>query len=357
VVRFLVIILFVLLLSGCTGATLNTTPSPEITNPPAPTPAPIEIKLDNTVWELHELFADGVTSDRELLKKAGALTTFWFHSNGDFTGVYDNEYITGTWSLSGEEMFLTVAGETQTLYVLPDGNSFKWIEDDVGTMLFVRNDSISFNPPAGENTAPPVSNINWEDSFLRGSWAASSATWLYHFGKSEIVVFLPDGTVLSTEDEYFVDGEYGKICRWYIIDDNTIIITDELETNQFIFTVTLSSDVLTITDSTGDSSQYIRQSNDSPFGMWALDDYYRWIYYFGLSETVRFNVYGNVWASEPDIWAHWWFPPDRDNDNIFAVRNIETGREWFFTYNIFENGKYMVITDADGDWIQLERIG
>jgi len=219
---------------------------------------------------------------------------------------------------------------------------------------FMRNDWISFNPPTSQ-PAPPVLNQDYENHFLRGTWEVFDSRWLYHFGSSEQIVFFSSGDVWSSEDEDFVDGENGKFGNWYIIDNNNILVVNNLGM-EYSFSVTISNDIMTITDSANDSSSYVRLSNDSPYGTWTLVDYNSWIYFFGLSETITFIMYGNMYASEPGTWAYWWFDPE-GLYNTIGVWDEAEAEAWYFSYYTYENGKYLVITDEDGDWLLFERTG
>jgi len=348
------VILLIMFLPGGNNSNVNASPSPGtgINNSPPPSlppPPPVSV-LNNTTWELSSVFAEGITLDRDYLNSVGLFITFWFHEDGNFTGVYDSEYGYGTWSLSGDEIFVIIDGERQTLLLQPEGNTFLWVEGDVGVMTFTRNDYISFNPPGGGGTvvAPPP-DFSRDNHFVKGSWLMIRGdNSIYNtFQSHPFITFFSNGDLFASRQAYGTDGEWGT---WDVLGENEIVMTDNRGTSM-TFTVASSLDTLSITDSSGNKSDYERESADHPYGNWILVDYNEWIWIFGLSENIAFYLDGYVYASEPGEWLNWWF--DIGYFDIIGVLNPYTGEQEYFRYEVRDG--YLTITDSAGDWLRLER--
>jgi len=349
------IVLLVIFLPGGNNARISNTPTPgrtdTMTQSPTPTPTPtppLAVGLGDTTWDLHEVYADGVTLNKDYLNSVGLFITFWFHANGDFTGMYDDEYGYGSWVISGDEITVNVDGERQILFLQPDGNSFIWIEGEVGTMTFVRNDYVSFMPPGGGIIqTTPTAPISQDYHFAKGFWYIQRADSYQHFiAANPYLIFFGNSDLYASPGYHSTDGDW---ATWYIVNENEIIITDYWGTSE-TFTISISSDILTIIDSAGGKSEYERISHDHPYGNWVFHSG-DWIWIFGLSDSVYFNVDGYAYASESGNNLSWWFDPDYDG--VIGILDTSSYEQRYFTFRT-EDG-YLTIWDEDGDWIRLER--
>jgi len=355
------IVLLILFLPGGNNSRISSTPTPGRTDGATPTPTPtptppLTVGLGNTTWDLNEVYADGITLNKDYLNSIGLFITFWFHEGGDFTGMYDDEYGYGSWVISGNEITVTIDGERQILFLQPDGNSFTWVEGEVGTMTFVRNDYVSFMPPSeGTIQTPPGVSISHDYHYAKGDWWGWSInTYLHFFHAYTSVTFFGNGEVYAAYSSFSYDGEWGS---WEIINDNEVIITNERGVSEtFTFTASIDSyygeplEILTITDAAGNSISYARNTYDHPFGNWILESG-DWIWLFGLSDNISFYLDGSVYASDSDHILSWWFDPE--NYNVIGVLDTFSYEQRYFSFRT--EGGYLTIWDEDGDWIRLER--
>lgn len=173
-----------------------------------------------------------------------------------------------------------------------------------------------------------------ESDPLVGEWENISGDWIYYFGDTEIM-FRSNGTVI---------GEEGP-GTWTVLSGGRLRI-DYYWDDVDYFTFSVQNNILTITDSDGDSGRWRKVSsttspdiqNDDPLiGQWEniSGD---WIYYFGDSEII-FRANGTVIGEEgTGTWT------------VFSGSRLRVdyyGDVEYFTFSVRNN--ILNITDDDGD--------
>jgi len=338
---------------GTPGITVSPPPTfPDIVDPP-PTIAPDASILHNTAWELDKVRAEGLTLDRQYLESVGLNIIFWFLPDGTVEGLSDSDLGYGTWRLSGNDLTMTIDGDTINAQL--DGNTFIWYDVDAGEMTFLRNDDMSyyaFNPPSYWYDPNPGEDDPYalEDHFLKGMWWFADGFWLYHFGSSAKIIFLGNGSVYSEEDDKWATWSVVEVAAGRNDGKDRIQVITEWGSDYYFLVNVDEYNRLTIEDHDGDRTYYDRGAYDSPVGEWTFYDSNNSIYFYGTSNYISFDVYGNTYGSEYDYWGYWWMEDyftmlvqDRYNDYIH--------RFWFGTY-----GDFLTIFDEDNDFVTFQRV-
>ena len=164
---------------------------------------------------------------------------------------------------------------------------------------------------------------------LVGQWEFMSGDWIYFFGESDIN-FRSNGTVTGEEGSGNWTVQAGRLRVNYDGDSEN-------------FNFSIRNNVLTITDSDGDSGRWVRsdttsiQPNNPLIGQW---EYVSgdWIYFFGES-NINFRSNGTVAGEEGS--GNW----RALGDDIIRV-NYDGDTESFY-FSIRNN--ILTITDSDGD--------
>ena len=81
-----------------------------------------------------------------------------------------------------------------------------------------------------------------------GKWEHVSGDWIYFFGDSDVIEFRANGTAISYDEEEAGD--------WTISGQQLVVVDDEGDRYNFRFSI--RSNMLTITDSDGDSGVWGR---------------------------------------------------------------------------------------------------
>ena len=347
------IVFLVMFLPGSNGgANVSVTPTPTHTDTPSPTPntppPSVSDDINNTTWDLFEVYAEGVTLNKEYLDSIGLNATFWFDSSGETALQFEDEFSYGTWQMSGDNTLVYMDLDVLTLTF--DGDFFVWDFEGVGLLTFIKNNNVMFNLPDRWANTPPPPDINDDDDirenhFLKGLWWFADGFWLYHFGTSEKIIFFGNGDVYSEEDEEW--------ATWHIIeegrDKDTIMVVTDWGYEQ-IFTVYVDDyNRLTIEDRDGDRAFYDRGAYDSPVGEWTYYDTSNAIYFYGTSRFISFDVFGNTYGSDYDSWGYWWME-DFFTLVVYDQYNDFTHNFWFGTY-----GDFLTIYDEDGDYVIFRR--
>jgi len=351
------IVFLVMFLPGNDGGVdINVSPPPVYTDTPTPAPSPpvsVSSDIDNTTWELFEIYAEGVTLNKDYLDSIGFTATFWFDGSGDSALMFEQDTSFGTWHTSGNDTIVYMDGMTLTLNF--DGNLFVWDYEGVGLLTFARNENVIFRLPDAETYTPPPS-ISDDDErqyhLLKGTWVLQEqrylGSWLYHFGWSEKIIFFGDGRVYSSGDasddyadeiwsEWFIEGD---------VYDNRISVSPSPFFNN-TFTYNIRGNVLILTDGAGDDAYYERVSYDSPVGRWALEYDSQHMWFFGTSTTIEFDVNGIATAIDSGRWAYWWFDPSgvETYTSSLVIWDWENDIEHYLSFFITSNGMMLFDTE------------